>query len=612
MGLPKDGSFRVVPCPMIGSYNVQRFPQWSPEDCANFYLVKSDNAKKPYAMYPIMGRQHLSYLGSNILIFSTEPRGLFKTIDYAYIVEGNTVYQIDDQWNQVAIGSLNTISGRVYFAFLVVNTIVYACFVDSQKIYIYQESGGSGSLEEITDPNAPGNFTIDGALTKPGYIGTFGYRLVVSVANSSQFVLSATNLVGTGTSTFDPALAFTTATGQVFAQAGGIIRQMGVLNNTLYIFSDYQTDIWSNSPSRFSGTGVQFPFQLNSSYNWNFGIANPTSLDINFGYIFFLARNSDGLLQFMASKGGQPEKISSKAVDTMLQNYTNTYGINNPFLLSNSNGFLYQYENTILYRMSGGPYTGTGLLDQTQGANSIEFSLEGSEWHRCIELNGERNRVQNHVYFNFKHLVTVVDDGTVYELSGQFYTNDIRNPDQADEQETDAFIPYPFRYERTTPIIYDEDDYSELETEYLQIDFVFGDSNINFSSAPFANAEFIIDEELDADGNVQFIIDDQSNVENDQIFIITEEGNTPGINADHYNTLYKPSIELFFSNDSGISFQSADVREFSQMGVYQWRMRWYQLGASRNRVYKLVCVSPVPVVILGAVMNMRRISGGAN
>ena len=41
-------------------------------------------------------------------------------------------------------------------------------------------------------------------------------------------------------------------------------------------------------------------------------------------------------------------------------------------------------------------------------------------------------------------------------------------------------------------------------------------------------------------------------------------------------------------------------------------MRWNELGTSRNRCYKLVCVSGAPIVILGAVRNTRRASGGAN
>jgi hypothetical protein len=601
-----DGMFETRPCPFIGNYNIQRFKQWSPEDSANFYMVKGENTKEPYAMFPTLGRAHINYLGINQLVFGSEPRGLFKSINYCYVVVGNTIFRIDSNFNMISLTGLETISGNIYFTFLVVNSIVFSCFVDSQKIYIYQEN--VGGLQVVTDPNAPGNFTIDGQLTKPGFIAAFGNRITVSVLNSSQFVLSVINLNG---SSFNPATCFTNATTpQIFALESGIIRQMGVLNNTLYIFTDYTTGIWSNTPAVFSGTQVSFPWKKNSTYDWNFGIANSSSLDIDFGYMVFLARNSDGLLQFMVSNGGQPERMSTKAIDTLLQRYTNLFGQNNPFLVNNSNGFLYQYENTIFYRMSGGDFHNDGILDQEQTANCIEYSFEVQEWHRCIELNGERNRVQLHVYFNFMHLVTLVDDSTVYNLSGQFYYNEIRNVLQEDPQASDAYIIYPMRYERVTPIIY-EKDYSEFETEYVQIDFVFGDSNIVYSTAPFSNAQFLIDEQL-LNSEPQYLIAEQADSDNQPVFMLAEVGNTPSLNDRTYNTLFKPSIELFFSDDGGISFSSDDVRQFSQMGVYSWRMRWYQLGPSRNRCYKLICVSPVPIVILGSTMSVRRISGPAN
>ena len=559
----KESQWEIKPCPIVGGYGLQRFPQWSPEDCANWYVVSDANTKNGKAMYPCMGRAHINYLSTNQLVFGSEPRGLFKTITYAYIVVGNTIYRVDNQYNLANISGsqVQTTGGAVYVTFLVVNKIVFACFVDSQKIYIYRED--TGTFYTVTDTNAPGN---NGE--KPGFIATFGNRIVVSESDSTQFFLSQINLGG---SAFDPATCFTIAGSAVFAQASNIIRQMGVLNNILYIFTYYTTEPWFNSSSLFSGTGTTFPWTQNSSYNWNFGIANPASLDIDFGMITFLAQNSDGLLQFMASNGGQPEKFSNFAIDTLVQKSIDAYGSSSSFLAINSNGFLYQYENRVFYRFSGGDYTGTGILDSVQNAVSIECILSEKSWHRCIELNGERNRIQNYVFFNYIHLVTVVGDSTVYQMSGKFYTNEITNPAQSDSQASDAYIVYPFRYERVTPIIYEED-YSEFETEFVQIDMVWGDSNINFSIyAP----------------------------------------NPPNLNDDVYDTFIKPSVELFYSDDGGISFQSADIRQFSQEGVYIWRMRWYQLGPSRDRSYNLVCVSPVPVVPLGATMLARRMSGGA-
>jgi len=606
------GEFEIKPCPIIGSYNQQRFKQWSPEDNANWYIATAENTKEQFAMYPVMGRSHFNFNGVNQLVFGSEPRGIFKTIKYFYVVDGNTIYRYDKNWNQVALGGdpLQTIAGDVYFTFLVVFSTVYACFVDDEFIYIYQEDSVNG-LQQITDPNAPGIFQINGVTTKPGFIAAFGNRITVSVANSSQFVLSAINLIGNGSTTFDPATCFTNADGQVFALEGGIIGQMGVLNNTLYIFTDYTTGVWSNITAVFSGTGVTFPWKKNSTYDWNFGIANPQSLDIDFGIMVFLAQNSDGLLQFMTSSGDQPRKLEpSKAIDTLLQKYTNKFGSNNPFVADDSSGFLYQYENTIFYRMSGGDYFDDQILDQTINANSIEYNFETKEWHRCIELNGERNRIQFHQYFNNLHLVTVIGENTIYQMSGQFYFNEIRNPDQPNPQALDAYIAYPFRYERVTPIIYLKD-YSEFETEFVQIDFVWGESNIHYSTEPFLNTQFLIAETNGSDGQPQYLIAEDPDSDGQPVYLIAEGSNTPTLADLTYNYLYNPQVELFYSDDGGVSFNSADVREFSQSGIYSWRMRWYQLSTSRNRVYKLICVSPVPIVILGATMNVRRISGGA-
>lgn len=611
ISLSNSTDAQIKPLPIIGAYNRQRFRQWSPEDNANWYITNADDTKEQFAMYPAMGRAHFNNNGVNLFVYGSEPRGIFKTINYFYVVDGNAIYRYDKNWNQITLGgdSLQTIAGDIYFAFLVVFSTVYACFVDGEFIYIYQEGSANG-LQRITDPNAPGITVVNGVITKPGYIAAFGNRITVSVANSSQFILSAINLIGNGTTVFDPTKCFTNADGQVFALESGIIRQMGVLNNTLYIFTDYTTGVWSNTTAFFSGTGVTFPWKKNSTYDWNFGIANPNSLDIDFGLMVFLAQNSDGLLQFMVSSSDQPTKIQpSKAIDTLLQRYTNQFGNQNPFVDTNSNGFLYQYENTIFYRMSGGNYSGDQILDDTINGNSIEYNFESKEWHRLIELNGERNRIQFHQYFNNLHLVTVVGENTIYQMSGQFYFNEIRNLNQPNSQASDAYLAYPFRYERITPIIYQKD-YSEFLTEFVQIDFVWGDSDLHFSTSPFLNTQFLI-AETSLNGQPQFLIAEDAGSDGQPIYLISEGSNTPSLSDLTYNYLYNPQVELWYSDDGGISFDSADVREFSQSGVYSWRMRWYQLGASRNRVYKLICVSPVPIVILGGTMNVKRISGGA-
>lgn len=597
----------IVDFPIVGFFDRQRFRQFNPSDCANWYLLDSLQGKKKIAMYPVMGRRHINYLGQNRLIFVKEPRGEFRSVNYAYIVVANSIFRVDSLWNQIEItgGQVTTLNGDVFFDYLVVGTITYAVFVDGQHIYIYDES--TGTFYTVTDPNAPSN---------PKFVAAFGNRIVVSTANSSEFRLSAINLRGGAGGTFDPALVFTISGQAIFNQASGIIRQFGVLHNTLYIFTDFSTDIWSNIPSIFvnpvTGTVTTFPWKTNTTYNWDFGMADPKSLDTDFGRMVWIAQNKNGLIQVMMSTGQSPQRISTRAVDILFQRNIRQGVIGNlsPFLSGNADGFLYQWENTIFYRVSAGQYTGNGILDVQTNANSIEYNFETETWHRVIEKNGERNRIQKHVYFNNTHLVTVQDDSTVYEMSGQFYDNEISNLDRESPQSVDAYIREPFRYERITPIIA-EDDYGEFITDWVEIDFVWGESFNVFSESPFANAQFLIDEEPASDGSPQYLIDDEG-INGNPIYLIAEEGNTPTSDEVIYNQTYKPHIELYYSDDGGISFEPADVREFSQLGVYQWRMRWYQLGASRNRCYLLVCVSNSPIVVLGGIMSTRRVSDGAD
>jgi hypothetical protein len=587
--------------PILGYYDKQRFLQVNPEDCANWYLVPNRSAKKKFAMYPTMGRRHINYAGQNQLIFNTEPRAIFKSRNYAYFVVGNKIIRVDSNFNQIVISNtdFNTFVGDIWFDVLYTPTLTYAAFTDGIHMYVYAEE--TGIFTTITDTNLYLN------APNPTYIAAFGNRFVVSSSNSTQFVLSAINL---GAVPLVASTCFTVSSAAIFAQEVGFIRQMAVNKNILYIFTDYTTGIWANITSTITapdGSTSSFPFKKNTSDQFQYGMGDPLSLSVDFGFMVWLGQNQSGLIQVVLSNGQSPIPISDKAIDVLFQQSSefSDSGIS-PFVEFDADGFLYQYENTIFYRLSAGNYQGFKTLDNLQQANCIEYNFDTKTWHRGIELNGERNRIQKHIYFNNRHIVSVQGDNTAYEMAGNFYTNEIRNPSQSDPQALDAYIANPFRYERITPII-SEEDYGEFDTMWVQIDFVWGDQTFIYSNIGFANAVYIT-----AEDGVTYIQDE------DGSYLIAETSstppyvsNTPVFDSPNYFSYFKPSIELYFSDDGGVTYKPADVAHFSDIGVYNWRMRWYQLGASRNRVYKLICVSPAPIVILGGWQLTRRISGGA-
>jgi len=587
---------KIEPLNIFCYYDVQRFTQFGAMDCANFYGIQVESGKKQQAMYPAMGRKHVEFLGENKLVFNAEPRAIYKSINFLYVVDGTTVYQYDKFYNSKILSFNVALGTSIWFATLAVGSIIYNMMTDQNNIFVIKEDGSTVTSEVVTDANAPGGATAGG---KPLYVAAFGNRFVVSVAGTPDYYLSQINLAGTA-STY-----FTINSQALNARASGVINQFAVLHNQLYIMNDFSTDVWANIPTQITVAGVarEFPWKINSSYNFDFGIADPNSLSVDFGMMIWLARNSNGLVSFMMSNGQAPQDISSQAINVLLEN-SRQASDSSPFIINKVEGFLYQYENTIFYRASAGKFVNFGDLDIIDNANSVEYNFETKKWGRVIEINGERNRIQKHIYFSNHHLVTVQDDPALYEMAGNIYHNELRNAAQSDPQAVDAFLKYPMRYELVTQQIF-LPDYSEFMDEYVEIDFVFGNKTFYQSTAPFLNAVYVVSEDSTPESPIYLVSEDDK-------FIITENSNTPAFDDNHYNDLFKPHIELYYSDDGGETFIYADVRPFSQLGQYRWRMRWYELGCSRNRCYKLICVSSAPIVILGGVRNTRPVSGGAN
>lgn len=591
---------KIEQLPIFTWYDQQRFKQFGACDIANWYGIQCESGKKQQALYPCMGRQHIisPISKQNILIFSAQPRAIYKSINYLYVVDGTSVYYFDKFYNQHPLSISVSLGGPIWFATLAVGTIIYNMMTDGTNIFVITENGTTITSEVVTDANAPGGATTGG---KPLYVAAYGNRFVVSIADTPDYYLSQVNLAGDASTYFtDPSLG-----AALNNRASGVIGQFAVLQNQLYIMCDFTTDVWANIITQITVGGVtrEFPWKINSSYNFDYGIADPNSLSVDFGMMVWLARNSTGLVTFMMSGGQKPSVISSQAINVMLENSTHDTTLS-PFLTNEVDGFLYQYENTIFYRAAAGQFVSFGDLDITDTANSIEYNFDTQKWGRCIELNGERSRIQKHVYFNNAHLVTVLGDAAVYQMAGNIYHNELLNPDRTDNQAVDAFLKYPMRYELVTQQIF-LPDYSEFMDEYVEIDFVFGNKTFYQSCSPFLNTVFIVGE-ASTDTNPIYMLSE------DDKFIIEEGTNTPTFDDNHYCALFKPHLELYYSDDGGETFLTADLREFSPLGAYRWRMRWYELGCSRNRCYKLVCVSSAPIVVLGAVRNTMRVSGGAN
>ena len=178
-----------------------------------------------------------------------------------------------------------------------------------------------------TDTNSP---------TKPQYVAAFGGRFVVNQMGTPINYLTQINLGGSPP--VNPAKIFTIPDGgagfALFFSSSGIVRSYAVLHTQLYIFTDFTTDIWANIVTQITVAGVtrEFPWKINTSYNWDYGIADPLSLSVDFGRMVWLGKNTSGLVTFMASDGGQPVVISTQAVNVLLENASDDDNGLSPFL----------------------------------------------------------------------------------------------------------------------------------------------------------------------------------------------------------------------------------------------------------------------------------------
>src|SRR6185503_13251170 len=429
--------------PIFCYFDKQRFTQFGAQDCANWYGVTAETGKKKQAMYPAMGRKHINFLGNNQLIYNIQPRTIFKTINFLYVIVGTVIYQYNKFYSQQIVGHVS-LTGEIWQDFLPAGNLVYIMITDGINIYILTENGTSTTFVQVTDSNAP---------KKPLFVAAFGNRFVVSSLNSNVFTLSQVNLNGSADG--NPSGCFTINGSPLFASATGVIGQFGVLHNQLYIFNDYTTDIWANIETSITVAGVTttFPWKLNTSYNWDYGIEDPLSLSIDFGRMVWLAKNRGGIVTYMVTNGQAPQDMDTQAINVLLEQTASEIELN-PFLSGNADGFLYQYENTIFYRAVAGTYLNFEQLDIKDSANAIEYNFDTNKWARVIELNGERNRIQKHVYFHNIHYVIVEDDNAIYQMAGDIYYNELLNPNRTSDNAPDAFLPYPMRYELTTQQIY--------------------------------------------------------------------------------------------------------------------------------------------------------------
>lgn len=269
---------------------------------------------------------------------------------FPYFVNGNSLYRLDravvDSIESFSITDLGTIEGTGLVS-MADNGIQLMILVPGGKGYIYNESLGT-PLQEITDSD----FNANGSPQIVRYLD--GY--FACSTDSKKWIISSLN---DGFSW--GALDFSSAESDPDAIVAPI-----VVNNQIFILGSETTE-------GFQNVGVQglqsFPFQRNNIF-LDKGCDAPFTL-VNTNSTFFMVgsgkRENSAIWQFA---GNNYSKISTKAIETVIQGYT-------PEELQQSFGWSYSQE--------GAYFVGFSFPDR-----SFVYELITKVWHERTSIISEQ------------------------------------------------------------------------------------------------------------------------------------------------------------------------------------------------------------------------------
>ena len=355
--------------PILGSAYVTRSVNAADNRMVNLFPeVVPEGGKEPAFLQRAPGLTRLLTAGAGPI------RGMWQYGNYGYAVSGDTLYQIDSNWNAVAKG---TVAGTGPVSMADNGTQLFIAANPNGYIYNVQ----TDVFQRITDIDFPGEVTV-------GYID--GY-FVFNEPNSQK--IWVTQLLN-GTS-IDP-LDFASAEGNP--------------DNVVAVFVDHR-EVWvfgTNSTEVWYDAGLtDFPLtRIQGAFN-ELGCAAPYSIAKMDNQIYWLGKDARGQGMVYRAAGYIGQRISTHAIEWQLQEYAN---------LEDAVGYTYQQDGHSFYVLNFPTANTTWVFDVATGA-----------WHeRASFSNGAFNRHRGNcqMFFNATNVVGDYQNGKIYKLDLDNYADD--------------------------------------------------------------------------------------------------------------------------------------------------------------------------------------------
>lgn len=340
--------------------------------CVNFYPEKMVGEEK--SELSLIGTPGLSLKTS----IGTGPhRGSVEHNGNAYFVSGATLYKRDTAGTNTLIGLISSYSGNVSMASngTIGNQIL---IVDGTNGWIYNGT----TLVQVTDIDFP---------TSPTYcIFMDGYFLVFQT-NSMKYYLSAfyNGLVWDG-------LLIASAERDSDKLINGAI-----VGKFLYLLGEYSTEVWYNS-------GNDFPFDPVTNIFYEKGIAAPGSVakvtdEVGGDSLMWLGRDRRGQGEVVRAAQGKYRIASPPDITKTFSNYTT---------IADAVAYSYRDNNHTFYVLTFPTENKTWVYDTSTDL-----------WHERVSGQSARHKSQTYLFFNGEHLVGDYQNGNIYKLDLNTYTD---------------------------------------------------------------------------------------------------------------------------------------------------------------------------------------------
>lgn len=366
----------MVEFPIVTQTYQERSPEMDTRKVVNYYVSYDQEGTKPLMYNPTPGYviNYVLNLSSNGVrqIYSDQN----SAYSYCLAIAADTIYLLSTGVRSTPVGQLRTSGGFVG----ITSSTSQVLIVDGAAGYVYDIN--AETLTQINSDNFP---------SSPLDCVFFNNYFVVCQAQSNQWFISAAG----------DALTWNSQNNIVFNAKADTLQGVAAVNNSLFIFGNYTTEIWY---PQAQGT---FPFTYNTNLLFEYGCIATGSIAEGQGILIWLAGDKNGVGSIYMTTGSTPEKISTQAVDLAIRNYA---------VVSDAIGFIYKEAGHIFYQLTFPTANVTWYADITPTNGGIR-------WFNLESQDGGAHIASCHTFFNKKHLIGSSESSVIYNLSSNLLTD---------------------------------------------------------------------------------------------------------------------------------------------------------------------------------------------